>query len=286
MKIVEFIIVFVILMGGINFISAEVSWGGSTDTQFITGGSIICQSDATVATWIEDGIPKDASTDCYREEGVSSTGTSQTSCCPAGETCGGVIPGSTCLRAQSDIVSCNVLSSESECNKYGAGSVLPQGIKDHIEIDIAKDVRDANGDALNFCDSDKTAQCLLLNNCRCDWNSRIGKCQEKYDVTDICPESSGEIATCRTTTNALRDMCAIDNVFVLNWTSRLVNSTGAPVSNAQTTQAQRNSCKNGQKTFPCPSQSDLPFFGLINFIIAGLMIGGVYLIWRKNKLFS
>jgi len=41
-------------------------------------------------------------------------------------------------------------------------------------------------------------------------------------------------------------------------------------------------CSGGLKTFPCPSTSKVPFFGLFNLIISAFIISIVYFFLRKK----
>lgn len=268
---------------GITLASGEVQWGDEGGTPFTTyGENIVCASNDTSAVWSDGTTNIDAMVDCYRADGLSSSGAAQTRCCKTGYECGGTIPGSSCIPAIRNVVSCNSLSrSECESGTY-AGDTLPQGIRDHIENDIAL----SNLGGLHFCDPASnqhiitSEECDYYGNCRCEWINN--KCQEKFDITNTCGDEPNLVATCKTTTNNIVDQCGVDNVFVINWTSRLVDSEGNLISTLRVSPSQLESCKDGQKTFPCPESSNLPFFGFWNLIVSLLVIGMIYLFVKRK----
>lgn len=288
-KIGELVAIIILLsIFSIYFVSADVTWSDDQGNPFTYGGAVVCQSDATSAIWNNGITTVDAMSDCYRVDGISSSGTSQTSCCKTGYQCGGTTeePKSSCIPIERNVISCNTYS-QSECEARGTG-ILPQGIQDHIENDIVT----TNTEGLHFCNPNADGsehlisnQCDYYSNCRCEWRivGGAGRCEEKFDITDICaPEDNPNIVTCRTTTYNLVDKCSVDQVFVLNWTSRLIDNAGAILPPIETTPDQRENCRSGQKTFPCPESSNLPFFGFFNLIISGLMIIGIYLFLRRK----
>ena len=261
-------LLFIIL--GMPFVIAIIDWSDPTSTEFNSGGNTICSIRDGEARWIEDNQIINASNSCFKADGITEGGVAQNTCCPSGFQCNTTTQ--KCELAIA-ITSCGDYKTKTNCENFN-----PTSIKSSIE-NLGKGIIGTSpGD---FCNSpkevSKDGKCAILSGpCECRWDNVANKCQSFFLIEE-CSSDDPYITYCKTQTTEVTNKCSTDNTYEISWTGQVIDSVGEVVT-------EENSifCSGGIKTFPCPSTSKVPFFGLFNFILSILAIGIIYLLLRKK----
>jgi hypothetical protein len=288
-------------------VPASDGWSEEVDVLFGTGGVWTCNTTSMV--WQKPGAAsQDAWKDCLRV-GVSTDGSLQTACCPQGYSCSfGIISANTqgyvCTQSGTPLAtSCGDFKTKDECILISASyPKLPQSILDTIEgvswNKITEDIiaqvdPDFDEAEASFCDNtfmhNKGNKCAYLGNCKCIWDEGTKECRGSYQLTFKClggdddRNIQNDIITCEQRQNPILDTCDQEGGQLrYSWTVVRKNATGGILS------GEGDGCHGGERTYPCPpknltNQSTLPFFGMFNLIIAGIMIAMGYFIMRRRK---
>ena len=138
--------------------------------------------------------------------------------------------------------------------------------------------------------------CGIRFDCGCQLNTIGDRCLNRRGVS-IMPE--GASWDCIPIDNPIRNLlgqCLTDvnnsllgecifanNPYKVSWTADWFNSdySGGFLTIASPP-PENVVCENGDKTFPCPSKSAVPFFTFFNLIISCLVIAGVYFVFRRK----
>ena len=258
-----------LVLASMPFVIAVIDWSDPTSTEFNAGGNVVCNIQNGEARWIENGQSINASNSCFNADGITEGGVPQSTCCPSGFQCN---TNTQKCRPVTSVSSCGDYTTKETCDNFN-----PSSIKSSIQ-DLGRGIIGANPG--NFCDSPKEVtkdgKCAILSGpCECRWDNVANKCQSFFLIEE-CTSDDPYITYCRTETTQVTNKCSSDGVYEISWTGRVVDSIGAVVE--ENTQF----CLGGLKTFPCPSTSKVPFFGLFNLIISVFIIAIVYFFFRKK----
>jgi len=186
---------------------------------------------------------------------------------------------------------CSAYTNEDECNQDPCG-VAETSLEQREEgIVCGEHYTDVNG-------------CDHWSVCRCKWNLAQGVCEaDRQDNIDTssCGQAGGidSIGDCLYQEDTSNDDCS-DGFLVYNWTATWTwdpeNSFNPNPDGADYVQGndgnwhydplrRSEACNPGGQTIPCPAQIKVPFFGILQLIIAILIIAIIYyyLINSKNK---
>ncbi len=286
LNLIKGIVFLLALAFSFSFVFGAVTYSDGDGTVFYTHGAAVCEVHNGNPYWNEfgDGTTlTNASSSCYRADGVSGTGNPQTTCCLEGYVCNGASASSVCVKEEPlNINSCSNFLTKATCESYGGSAQIPEGIKNYIEQ--RANIRDEDGDLAQFCHAryvDEDA-CVYYGNCGCKWNATSsggGNCVETFVKGNPCNDDlSDRILTCDVITRPLQNTCSDGGTLVLSWTANLKDVNGRIVSDSTQTW-----CKSGERQFPCPTQTSLPFFSFFNVIVSLLMISAVYFLMRKRR---
>jgi hypothetical protein len=124
-----------------------------------------------------------------------------------------------------------------------------------------------------------------VENCKCIWDEEDNTCGVSYDLKSVNFEedlnSVFSIGTCSIFVKNIVDSCSdtgfISRTYVGDWTWDVSNIEEIDPSN------QHNNCTIITKSIVCPAEIELPFFGIIGFILAIGIIFAVYYLFSKKK---
>ncbi|MEK6873341.1 MAG: hypothetical protein AABW91_00700 [Nanoarchaeota archaeon] len=269
MKKISFVIIVLFILASMPFVIAVIDWSNPTNTEFNSGGNVVCSIQNGEAKWIENNQIINASNACFKASGITEGGIPQNTCCASGFQCN---TNTQKCEFVININSCGDYTTKEKCENFN-----PNSVKNSIESLGRGIVGSSPG---NFCDSprevSKDGKCAILSGpCECRWDNVANKCQSFFLIEE-CSSDDPYITYCRTQTNQIINKCNTDNVYEISWTGQVVDSVGEVVE--ENTQF----CKDGVKTFPCPSTSKVPFFGMFSLIVSLFIIGVVYFFARKK----
>lgn len=257
----------------IHMISSLRLSSGGAQTSFYTGSNVVCSINNGNPYWFENGNQNNATGDCYRSNGIDQNGFPTTGCCAAGYFCSGTGTGSLCQPHTVDASQCSQYKTADECN---SGSIT-DSIKTSIET--SAHLLNGNGNVINFCHNYyvDTIKCVYYGGCGCYWDSTSNVCKSTYVSGNPCDPNNPNERSCQISTSNVVNKCSSSNPTIsLTWDARIVDSSG------NTSVGNESWCMTGSRDFPCPTKSNLPFFGLFNFVLSGLIIGIVYFFLRRK----
>lgn len=125
--------------------------------------------------------------------------------------------------------------------------------------------------------------CINETQCGCYWNEETERCESFYDMESDCTISGGELqgGICKSETTGEGD-CSIDNFikYAVEGTWTWID----PLNQNPSYIEEQSRCETKkEKTVPCPSQVELPFFSYLSIIIAIIGIILIYSISIKRK---
>ena len=258
-----------LILISIPFVIAEIDWSNPTITEFNSGGNVVCSIQNGNAVWTEDEQVINASNSCFRADGITEGGIPQSTCCPSGFQCN---TGTQKCQPIATVTSCGDYKTKESCENFN-----PNDIKNSIH-DLGRGIVGTNPG--NFCDSpkevSKDGKCAILSGpCECKWDNVESECQSFFLIEE-CTSDDPYITYCRTQTTEVTNKCSTENVYEISWTGQVIDALGQVVD--------ENSafCTGGIRTFPCPSTSQVPFFGIFNLLASIFMIGMIYFFLRRK----
>jgi hypothetical protein len=169
-------------------------------------------------------------------------------------------------------VSCGDFDSKTACED-----------SDLLTDNILSNVQDFTGLGGDFCFGETTTTslgCEVNVNCNCKWDDVNNICDGSFEISPVslsdplCNGLSPSGDGCKISYNYSGAVdCNSQDEYVLSWTSKWKDTGVENVSMG---------CISGSTAIACPEKSNLPFFGVFNFIISGLLIAGVYLFLKKK----
>jgi len=131
--------------------------------------------------------------------------------------------------------------------------------------------------------------CTFNFNCGCQWDSTSSNCENRRwneiqggtecelplddPLNDLLGQCISNVENSR-----IGECASSSDPYEISWTADWFESDGSGgFSTIPSSPPENVVCENGDKTFPCPSKSAVPFFTFFNLIISCLVIVGVYL---------
>jgi hypothetical protein len=309
-KFITFAFIFLVSTG---FVFAAFDFSGgvsdSGETSFETGGGaplcVLTEGDS--ARWqyndkddiiiLADGVTPDTVTSgngCSMDSGLPNS-----ICCPIGYECN--LNSGACDEERNEVVTCadyDGAGNEDSCESANVASIqdsIYQVFLFNLETELGAGSLDIPAfNDLAFCDSPQIftldGKERIFGACGCVWDSIEASCESSYrDVLkEAEPVGDGPFYKCITDLDPLQDKCDTDGVYSVEWTAERIeiNKNGARVFDSALTGGSvpdTSDCVDGGPIeFECLSESSLPFFTMMNFLVASLAIALMYLFFRKK----
>jgi len=292
------LVLVLVLTFSFSFVFSWVDGGaeGGTSTDVSTQNNLICTTGVNSASWLfgEQVINVMTSTvgTCFNESivggGSGYLGTSNIAtdvCCPSGYSCDKItgeceinLLGIERCEDYLTEISCEGAISEDIADSVYAYFILSLETNGIFITETIDDLGFCEGSGpfykLEFVDDVGVNKCARIGGCACYWNSS-DSCVTHFDALD-CDTSilNPDSYNCDTPSTPLDTDCS-DGTYLLSWNAISYKNGVATTPNFPW-------CQPGQKEFPCPSVSVIPFFGLFNFALTGFLIVGVYFFVRKK----
>ncbi|MEM3113017.1 MAG: hypothetical protein QXI33_01185, partial [Candidatus Pacearchaeota archaeon] len=130
-------------------------------------------------------------------------------------------------------------------------------IEDHNRV-----IAEKNGWPYDFCTNP-----ISQVKCSCFYSTYNNKCLEKVEITS----GGGQCFI----SNIVTSSCNLDNTATESWIANWNSPTGG--------ESPENGCVSGSRLYNCQLIAKVPFFNILNLIIASLFIFLIYLIYNKQK---
>ena len=240
--------------------------------------------------WKPSGsLPIDSLNSCFRENGISMTGESKTTCCPFGFTCDdSSLPGQCKFEPRDK---CQDFLTENECmNDDAHENIAISQLDGIIEEEFPGGCTNYNELYGDFC--------YKFVSCNCAWNSTVDECQpasnhkvghitdskiENWDFNNL-PDDINLIRDSQsspTTGKCVFDFtytgsCLDGDEFIIRSWTAFYESNAASINDPEY-------CEDGSDVISCEKIVRLGFFSITNLIIAILALILIYYIILKKK---
>jgi len=277
MKIKKRMLIFAFIISfflSLNFIFAIES---STEVQFYNSFDYpYCYTPSSVLSyWVYEGDWERSMSDCRRTDGFSTT-----DCCPIGYS----ICDENGICINNNKLHCGDFTDKTSCEDANGHPIIAAN-----DLDTDKILKE-KGLTCNTWNEIYGDKCYNYIACGCQWNETKG-CQAvsehqiyvpaddsfynassvPINIKNTCnAETSPDLGQCSFDFNII-DNCDTIGFLIRTWTAESQGTTG-------------DYCKDGNDRIPCLDVVKLPFFTLINIIIAvGIIIGVYWFIIKKKK---